>query len=125
MRIDVNDFIDALPILAVVGCFAEGRTEIVNGAMARNKECDRIAAIALELKKMGAKIEEKEDGLVIEKSNLRGAIVESHEDHRIAMSLCVAALGASSPSTIYRTQCIKKTYPLFLRDFQAIGGGVE
>lgn len=125
MVIDVNDFIDALPILAVIGCFAEGRTEIVNGAIARTKESDRIHAIATELRKMGAKIEERVDGLVIEKSELRGAVVEGHKDHRIALSLAVAALGAVGETEVMGTECIAKTYDTFVEDFRKIGAKVE
>lgn len=116
MKIDVNDFIDALPILAVAGCFAEGKTEIVNGAIARKKESDRIASIVSELKKMGAKIEETPDGVIVEASSLRGAEVNSFSDHRIALSLAVAALGAKGQTTIQGAECINKSYPTFCKD---------
>ena len=92
--IDVNDFVDAIAVLSVVACFAEGTTEILGGAVARYKESDRIAAISTELKKMGAKIEERADGLIITGARLQGAKLFSHHDHRIALSLAVAALGA-------------------------------
>jgi 3-phosphoshikimate 1-carboxyvinyltransferase len=125
MRIDVNNFIDALPILSVIGCFANGRTEIVNAAIARKKESDRIASIACELKKMGAQIEEKPDGLVIYESKLHGAELDSYHDHRIAMSLSVAALGASSPSKIHGIECTAKTYPSFYDDLLAMGAKIK
>lgn len=125
MKIDVNDCIDALPILAVVGCFAEGTTEIFNGAIARKKESDRISAIATELKKMGADIEERPDGLVINPSLLHGAELNTFSDHRIALSLSVAAMAASSPSTINGAECTLKTYPNFYEDFRAIGAKIE
>ncbi|MCX6989584.1 MAG: 3-phosphoshikimate 1-carboxyvinyltransferase, partial [Chlamydiae bacterium] len=121
IKIDVNDFIDAITILAVLGCYASGETEIVNGSIARKKESDRIHCIALELKKMGAKIEERPDGLIIKSSILRGAHVESHKDHRIAMSLAIAALGALGDSVIEDVACISKTYQNFAIDFQNIG----
>lgn len=121
IQIDVNDCIDALPILAVIGCFAKGRTEIVNGAMARLKESDRIASICCELKKMGALIEEKPDGLIIESSLLKGACLDAHQDHRIALSLAVAALAASSPSQITGTEWINKTYSQFQESFTQLG----
>lgn len=124
MKIDINDFIDALPILAVIGCFAEGTTEIVNAAVARKKESDRISAIATELKKMGADIEEKPDGLVIRQSSLHGAILSTYHDHRIALALSVAALAASSPSTILNIECIQKTYSTFYEDFRKIGARI-
>ncbi len=120
MRIDINDFIDALPILAVIGCFAEGKTEIINGAIARKKESDRISAIACELQKMGALIEEKPDGLTIHPSPLQGAQLSSYCDHRIALSLSVAAMAAIGESTIYDVECVNKTYPDFSKDFREI-----
>lgn len=115
-KIDVNDCIDALPVLAVVGCFAEGRTTIYNGAVARYKESNRIEAIVKELAKMGAKIEETTDGLFVDHSLLKGACVYSHEDHRIALSLTVAALGASGESKIEGVSCVDKSYPTFFTD---------
>jgi 3-phosphoshikimate 1-carboxyvinyltransferase len=123
--IDVNDFIDALPILAVLGCFARGRTTLVNGAIARNKESDRIRSIVSELKKMGASIEEREDGLVVEQSILQGAKLESHADQRIALSLAVAAMGAKGICAIEGVACADKTYPTFAADFQQIGAELE
>lgn len=125
-RIDINHLIDALPILAVVGCFANGQTEIVNGEIARQKESDRIHSIATELKKMGADIEERPDGLIIRPSDLKGAInLESHQDHRLAMSLSVAAMAAHGESTIRGVECVKKSYPSFFEDFARLGAQVE
>ena len=125
MRIDINNMIDALPILATVACFAKGPTEIVNGAIARCKESDRIHAIATELKKMGADIEERPDGLLIHPKELQGAHLESYHDHRIAMSLIVAALAAKGESSINGIECIAKTYPTFFESFQSIGAKVN
>lgn len=125
ISIDINDFIDALPVLSVISCYAEGETKILNAAIARKKESDRISSIAYELQKMGADIEEKPDGLIIRKSKLHGAELDSHRDHRIAMSLFVATLGASSPSHIHGFECTAKTYPTFLEDFKKIGANVS
>ncbi len=124
-KIDINDCIDALPILSVMGCFAEGQTEIYNGALARNKESDRIHSMKVELEKMGAHIEEKEDGLIIHQSPLRGAELETYSDHRILFSLSVAALAANGHTTIHGTQCGAKTIPSFFEDFLAIGAKFE
>lgn len=121
MRIDVNEVIDALPILAVVGCFASGGTEIVNGAIARKKESDRIKTIASELRKMGGEIEERMDGLMIKPTLLRGAKLCSHADHRIAMALSVAAFSSEGDSFLEGFDCIEKSYPTFISDFQAMG----
>lgn len=122
---DINDYIDAIAILAVLGCFSEGRTELRNAAIARKKECDRIHCLAVELGKMGADIEELEDGLVIHPSKLKGASVDSHGDHRLAMALSVAALGAEGESVIHHVACVAKTYPNFCREFCQLGAKIE
>ncbi|NGX59579.1 MAG: 3-phosphoshikimate 1-carboxyvinyltransferase [Chlamydiae bacterium] len=123
--IDINTCIDALPILAVIGCFAEGVTTLYNGEIARKKESDRIHSICKELKKMGADIEEQSDGLIVKTSNLTGTNVESHRDHRIALSLAIAALAAKGPTVIHHASCARKSYPTFMRDFQSIGAAIE
>lgn len=125
LEIDVNTCIDALPLLAVVACFATTPTLLYNGAIARRKESDRIAAIAAELRKMGARLEEHADGLTIFPSKLQGASLISHSDHRIALSLTVAALGASSPSQIEGFAWIAKSYPDFVSQFQQLGANLE
>jgi 3-phosphoshikimate 1-carboxyvinyltransferase len=122
--IDLNPIIDATPILAVLGCFAAGPTRLYNGAVARHKECDRIQTITQELRKMGAVIEEKADGMLISPCPLRGAELESHGDHRIALALSVAALGAEGESSIRCVECIDKSYPEFLHAFQSIGAQI-
>lgn len=124
-KIDVNDFIDATPILSVIGCYAEGTTEIVNASIARNKESDRLLAMTTELKKMGARIEEKPDGLIISHSPLRGAQLSAWHDHRVAMALSIAALGAKGETSIEGAECIAKTYPTFGHDFRVLGAQIE
>lgn len=124
-RIDCNQFVDALPILSVIGCFAEGTTELVNAAIARKKESDRIHCMAMELKKMGAHIEELEDGLRIHRSVLKGVNLEGHHDHRIVLSLAVAALAAKGSSTIQGVDAALKTYPSFFADFRSLGAHIE
>lgn len=125
IEIDINDCIDALPILAVIGSFAKGRTTLFNGAIARNKESDRIHAMATELTKMGGQVEERPDGLVIYEKRLSGATVHTYHDHRLALALTVAALTSGTFSTIQGTECIAKTYPHFARDFCAIGAKIS
>ena len=124
IEVDINDTIDMITILAVVACFAQGTTTIKNGSIARKKECDRIHAIATELKKMGADIEEKEDGLIIRRSLLQGAFLTSHLDHRIALALSVAALGAKGESKVKGVECIAKSYPHFKKHFQHLGAKI-
>lgn len=125
MKIDINDFIDTLPILAVVGCFAEGETEIVNAAIARKKESDRIHCIAHELKKMGADIEERPDGLLIRPAKLKAAHLETYHDHRLVLALSVASMAAEGESSLVGVECISKTYPTFYEDFRALGAQLE
>jgi len=118
---DLNLTPDALPIMAVAGCFAEGETRLVNVPQARFKETDRIAVMAKELGKMGADIAELPDGLVIRQSQLHGATVESHLDHRIAMSLAIAGLRAEGETVINDAEALSVTYPSFIRHFQDMG----
>lgn len=126
LKIDLDKCIDALPILAVIGCYAEGKTILYNASIARKKESDRISSICKELKKMKAKIKETKDGLIIEKSTLFGSSkLSSHKDHRIAMSLIVAALGAKKESTIDGVSFIKKSYPNFIKDMQNINAKIK
>lgn len=121
MELDINDFIDSIAILAVIGCYAEGTTTLTNAAIARSKECDRIDCLTTELRKMGADITALDDGLVIKQSQLRGAVVEAHKDHRLAMALTVAALGATGETRICGVDCIAKTYPGFCSELQKLG----
>lgn len=125
IEIDINDFIDAITILAVVACFAEGETRIINAAVAKQKECNRIGCIASELKKMGADIEPTEDGLIIRKSRLKGAKVHSYHDHRMAMSLAVAGLAAEGVTEVEAIECVAKTYPEFFEEFKRLGANME
>ncbi len=125
ISVDINSFVDAITILAVIACFAEGDTLIYNGHVAREKECNRIHSIATELRKMGAQIEEKEDGLLVKKSSLKGAALNSYNDHRMVMSLSIAAMGASGETTIEGTGCVAKTFPSFVDDFRKMGALIE
>ena len=125
IKIDINNFIDAVTILAVVACFAEGETQLYNGAVARQKECNRLFSITSELKKMGADIQETENGLCIRKSPLKGTSVNSYRDHRMAMSLAVAALGAEGETAISPVDCVSKTFPTFMQDFQTLGADIR
>jgi len=124
MEVEVNDCIDQTPLLAVLGCFASSPVTIKGARIARFKESDRISAIASELGKMGALIKEYEDGMIIYPSNLKGANLYSHLDHRIALSLIVAGFAAQGETIIDEVDCIAKTYPTFLSDFKNIGGKI-
>ena len=123
---DLNATPDALPIMAVLGCCAQGETHLVNVPQARLKECDRIACMTRELRKMGAVIEELADGMIIYGGKqLQGASVESYGDHRIAMALAVAALGADGNTLIRDGECCQVTYPAFAEDFAKLGVSIK
>lgn len=123
--IDINDFVDALPILATVACFAKGETRIRNAAVAAKKECNRIQCIAAELSKMNARITVHNDGLSIMGSELKGAQVLSHDDHRMAMSLAVAGMGAKGMTEVQNVDCVEKTFPSFVDSFLHLGTDIE
>lgn len=113
--------IDEIPILAVAACFAEGTTRIKDAEELRVKESDRLAVIASELTKMGAKITEFADGLEITGvDSLQGAEVDSYTDHRIAMSLAIAGLNAQSKTTINRAESASISYPNFVDTLKLI-----
>jgi 3-phosphoshikimate 1-carboxyvinyltransferase len=106
--------IDEIPILAVMATQAEGETHIREAQELRVKESDRLAALAKNLRAMGAAIEELPDGLVISGSTkLRGAEIDSFGDHRIAMAVAVAGLLADSPTTIRGAECVDISFPGF------------
>ena len=121
IEMDLNSTPDALPALAVAGCFAEGQTVLKNVPQARIKETDRIACMTCELRKMGADITELEDGMIIRKSSLRGAELEGHGDHRIVMSLAIAGMFAEGETTINGAEAASVTYPEFFKHFQNAG----
>jgi len=125
VTVDINNYIDALPILSAVACSAAGETHIRNAAVAKHKECDRITCIHTELSKMGANIQALEDGLIVRQSKLKGTRLHSYNDHRMAMTLTVAALGAHGESVIGPVDCVAKTFPTFHSDFNALGANIK
>jgi 3-phosphoshikimate 1-carboxyvinyltransferase len=113
--------IDEIPILAVAACFAEGTTIIKDAAELRVKESDRLAVMASELGKMGAKIKEFPDGLEISGGvTLTGTDVDSYNDHRITMSLAIAALKSAGKTIIHGAQAASVSYPKFVATLTTI-----
>jgi 3-phosphoshikimate 1-carboxyvinyltransferase len=115
--------IDELPMLAALGPYTEQGIEIRDARELRVKESDRIAALAENLRRMGATVDERPDGLRVEGRKagpLRGAEIEPHGDHRIAMAFAVAALGAGSPTTIRDADCAGVSYPTFFEDLDRV-----
>ena len=117
--VDMNAISDTVMTLAAVACFAEGPTTIRNVAHIRHKETDRIAALATELRKVGAVVEEFADGLRIVPGPLHGAEIDTYNDHRMAMSM--ALIGLKVPGVVIRNPgCVAKTYPEFWRDLEKL-----
>jgi 3-phosphoshikimate 1-carboxyvinyltransferase len=115
--IEMNAISDTVPTLAVVALFAEGTTTIRGVEHIRHKETDRIAAVACELRKLGAKVHEEPDGLVITPGKLIGARVDTYDDHRMAMSFSLA--GLKIPGVVIENpSCVDKTYPGFFEELE-------
>lgn len=123
--LDLNALPDALPALAVVGTTAASPLRLTNVPQARQKETDRIAVMAEELRVLGARVEEEPDGLIVHPSKLVGGSVSSHGDHRVAMALAVAALRADGPVTIEQAQCVDVTFPGFFDALKRCGAAVS
>ena len=122
----VAEMIDELPMLAALGPFTEKGIEIHDAAELRVKESDRIAALAEGLRQMGARVEEFPDGMRVEgraAGKLRGAKIDPHGDHRIAMALSVAALGAEGDTTIRDAECVGVSFPEFFATLDRLRGG--
>jgi len=118
---NVPFLIDELPLIAVVATQAQGKTVVSGARELRVKETDRIKAMVSELKKMGANIKEKEDGFIVNgPTGLQGAVCESYNDHRIAMSLAVAALLAEGKTIIKNSECIDISFPGFEKTLQKL-----
>jgi 3-phosphoshikimate 1-carboxyvinyltransferase len=118
--------IDEFPILAVAATQAEGVTEVRDAAELRIKEVDRIALLAAELRKLGAQTEERPDGFVIEgPARLKGAAVDGHGDHRLAMALAVAGLIAEGQTSIDNADAIGDSFPGFARTFTQLGADLS
>jgi 3-phosphoshikimate 1-carboxyvinyltransferase len=116
---DMNAISDTVMTLAAVACFAEGPTTIRNVAHIRHKETDRLAALATELRKVGAEVEEFADGLKITPRPLHGAVIETYNDHRMAMSM--ALIGLRVPGIVIQNPgCVAKTYPAFFQDLEKL-----
>jgi 3-phosphoshikimate 1-carboxyvinyltransferase len=123
ITIDMADMPDVVPTLAVVASQAKGRTTIKNIAHLRIKECDRLHVMAVELAKMGARVQELEDTLVIEGKDpdapMHGAEINTYNDHRIAMSFAVAGLAVPGVK-ILGEDCVAKSFPDFWERFSLL-----
>lgn len=121
--IDARDIPDLVPILAVCASFAEGKTRISGAERLRIKESDRLKTTADMLNALGGRVEETEDGLIIEGAGaLSGGVVDGANDHRIVMSASVAALGCGKSVTITDRESVNKSYPEFFDEYFRLGG---
>lgn len=124
-RFDLSNSPDLLPPLAILALNSSGPIEIVNVKHARLKETDRIAIIVRELVKLGIKIQEKEDGMILDSSeNLRGAELNSENDHRLFMAFCIAGMFIGNCS-ITDPESVKISYPNFIEEMNRLGAKIQ
>jgi 3-phosphoshikimate 1-carboxyvinyltransferase len=127
VEVDVGDTPDLLPTIAVLGAVADGETRIVNCEHVRYKETDRVRAMATELETLGAAVTEEADVLTIHgrESDLRGAAVAGHDDHRIVMSLALAGLVADGTTTVEGSDHVDVSFPGFFDVLYDLGAEVD
>lgn len=117
----IPKLIDELPMIAVMACYASGTTIIRDAAELKVKESNRIRVIVDNLRAMGADVEETDDGMIIHGGRpLHGAVIDSHNDHRVAMSFSIAALNAEGETTITQKDCVNISYPKFYIDLKSL-----
>ena len=117
----IPTLIDELPVIALMACFAEGTTVIRDAAELKVKESDRIQVMVDNLTAMGAHVEGTDDGMIIEGGHpLHGAVVDSHLDHRIAMTFAIAGKLASGETEITGAECVNISYPTYYQDMEML-----
>jgi 3-phosphoshikimate 1-carboxyvinyltransferase len=125
IEIDCSDTPDAVPILAVLGCKAQGKTTLSNIGASRLKETDRTRSIKEELTKMGGKFEETPDSLTIYPSELKGADIDGRHDHRIVMATAIAGLIAKGRTVIDHAEYTGVSFPTFYEVMKELGASIE
>lgn len=125
LNLDMGDYPDIVPPLAAVAAFARGKTEITNIGHLRYKETDRVNDTATELSKMGIRVEVTESTMSIEGGRPKGAVIETYNDHRMAMSFATAALFAEGDTIINGAEAVSKSYPGFFSDLARMGASIE
>ncbi len=125
IAVDAKHIPDLVPVIAALACYAKGTSRISGARRLRLKESDRLDALYSEFGKMGAQIAVDADGLTVTGgAQLHGAVVDPHNDHRIAMACAVAALGAEGKTTIQNAECTRKSYPQFFTNLAQLGADV-
>ena len=123
MGADTAALIDEIPVLAAIAPYSESGLEVRDGEELRVKESDRIAAVAANLRMMGAEVEERPDGMKIRgRQRLHGAELDSFGDHRIAMAFAVAALRTEGETTILGADAAGVSYPAFFEALRSVTG---
>ncbi|MEI6891300.1 MAG: 3-phosphoshikimate 1-carboxyvinyltransferase [Pontiella sp.] len=125
---EIPNLIDELPVIAVAGALAEGQTEIRDAAELRVKESDRIAEVVKNLTLFGVDVEEKEDGMIVTgPTSLKTpeGVIDSHGDHRIAMSMAILNSFSDGPICIDNVGCVDTSYPEFWQHMEQLGGRVD
>jgi 3-phosphoshikimate 1-carboxyvinyltransferase len=117
--VDLNAISDTAPTVAVLATFASSASRVRNVAHIRLQESDRIGNVATELRKLGARIEEHDDGWTIEPSSLHGGEVEPYDDHRLAMAFSLIGLRVQG-IVIRNPDCVRKTFPDFFEQLQGL-----
>lgn len=125
IAVDMSTCPDLVPSVAILGAYAQGITHITNIGHLRGKESDRINSLKSELEKIGISVSSSEDSLTIQGGEPHGAIIDVHDDHRIAMSLAIAGLQSKTPMTITNAQVVQKSYPKFWDDLKSVKGRVQ
>lgn len=117
----IPKLIDEIPMIAIMACYADGTTIIRDAAELKVKESNRLRVMVDNLTAMGADIEETDDGMIIHGGKpLHGAVINSHNDHRVAMSFSIAALNCEGEVTITQKDCVNISYPRFYIDLKKL-----
>jgi 3-phosphoshikimate 1-carboxyvinyltransferase len=125
LNVDAKNIPDLIPVCAALACYARGISCITGAQRLRLKESDRLSSLQTELGKMGAQLNMNSDSLIVEGLiPLHGAVVDPHNDHRIAMACAVAALRAERETTILNASCVRKSYPQFFTHLKQLGAEI-
>ncbi len=125
LKVDAKNIPDLVPACAVLACYAKGTSRISGAQRLRFKESDRLSSLYVELRKLGAQIDMDASSLTVKgPCALHGAVLDPHNDHRIAMACSVAALGAEGETTIQNAECVRKSYPQFFTHLKQIGADI-
>ena len=122
---DLNATPDLLPVMAVLGAFADGETRLVNTPQARIKETDRISAVREVIETLGGEARELADGIVVQGGGLRGGTVHGFGDHRVVMSAAVAGLAAPEGVSVDTAEAMAVTFPDFCERMASLGAEME